>query len=223
VAKRKLQKFAELDTFPNVIQPKFNFIEKDFELKGHWNKNFFKNSKPLVLELGCGKGEYTLGLAKKNSEKNFIGIDIKGARIWRGGKTAIDEKITNVGFLRIQIEWIEKYFAENEVDEIWITFPDPQPKKEKKRLTSPIFLEKYRKFLKPNAIIHLKTDHLLLFDYTIETIEKFKHNLLYQTHDLYNSDCVDDILSIQTHYEQLFRNEGYSINYLSFQLNEKNK
>lgn len=217
VTKRKLQKFADIDTFSNVLQPKINEDEGNFLLSGKWNKDFFKNDHPLVLELGCGKGEYTLGLAKKYTDKNFIGIDIKGARIWRGSKIAIDESISNVAFLRIQIAFIEKFFGHNEVDEIWITFPDPQPKKPQKRLTSANFLEHYKKILKKGGIIHLKTDNTLLFNYTLNVIVEHHYELLFYTYNLYQSNVVDDILSIQTYYEYMFQQKNKPIHYLKFQ------
>ncbi len=224
MAKRKLQKFAEVSTFNNVLQPiKEQYLREGFDLKGKWVSQFFENTNPLVLELGCGKGEYTIALAKKYSDKNFIGIDIKGERLWRGSKTALEENIINVGFLRIRIEMIEHFFAAEEVSEIWITFPDPQPNKPrtKKRLTSPEFLEKYSKFLKPAGILHLKTDCAPFFDYSIETINAGGHKLQINTHDLYHSDIKGDVLETQTHYEKSFLKKGIPICYMSFLLKQK--
>lgn len=217
--KRKLQKFAELETFANVIQPKQEqYLRDGFTLKGNWALSYFKNNKPIILELGCGKGEYSVALAKKYPDKNFIGIDIKGERLWRGGKTAIDENIANVAFLRIPINMITHFFAENEIAEIWITFPDPQPNKPriKKRLTSPDFIEKYDKILCPKGKINLKTDNAAFFNYTLEVINDFKHTLLLHTHDLYHSQITGDVLETQTYYEEKYLKQGIPICYLSF-------
>src|SRR5688572_33160801 len=170
MAKNKLQRFAELRTFSNVHEFLFTERETDFKLKGKWNTDHFKNSNPIVLELGCGKGEYSNGLAEKYPNLNFIGVDIKGARIWRGSKTAQEKKLLNVAFLRTQIEFIESCFEKEEVSEIWITFPDPQPNKEKKRLTHPVFLNRYKNILKQKGVIHLKTDSAELYEFTLETI-----------------------------------------------------
>lgn len=221
MAKRKLQKFAELNTFPNVLQPrKEEYLPGPYYLKGNWASGFFGNENPIVLELGCGKGEYSLCLARKNPEINFIGVDIKGERLWRGGKTALDEKLKNIVFLRVKIETIPSFFAQNEISEIWITFPDPQPNKPriKKRLTSPQFLNRYKTFLKPDGIIHLKTDNVGLFDYTLETITEENHRLICETHDLYNSSVTGDVFSTQTHYENIFLAKGLPICYLKFML-----
>ncbi|MBI3503092.1 MAG: tRNA (guanosine(46)-N7)-methyltransferase TrmB [Bacteroidetes bacterium] len=218
--KNKLQRFAELKTFENVFE--FLFTERltDFKLKGKWNSEYFKNENPIVLELGCGKGEYSIGLAEKYPKKNFIGIDIKGARIWRGSKNAQEKKLSNVCFLRTQIEFIESCFSKDEVNEIWITFPDPQPNKEKKRLTHPIFLNRYKNILKPNGIIHLKTDSTELYEFTLEVIAENKLKLLDSTIDLYgNSNSErDEVKMIKTHYEKLFTAQGKKITYLQFQL-----
>lgn len=224
MAKRKTHKFAEVSTFPNVLQPiKAQYLRDGFDLKGNWASSFFENNNPIVLELGCGKGEYTIALAQKYPDKNFIGIDIKGERIWRGSKTALEENISNVAFLRIPIEMVELFFAASEVSEIWITFPDPQPNKPriKKRLTSPAFLERYAKLLKPSGIIHLKTDSAPLFDYTLETIKDNGHHLQIETHDLYHSMVSGDVLETQTHYENLFLKKGIPICYLRFLLEQK--
>ncbi len=212
MGKDKLKRFAELETFTNVFQ--LNPVHK-----GNWNKNYFKNNQPIVLELGCGRGEYTVSLAKYFPVKNFIGIDIKGARIWRGAKTGMEEHISNMAFLRIEIEQLEEHFSENEVDEIWITFPDPQPQisRERKRLTSDRFLTMYKKVLSPNGIVHLKTDNDGLYAYTLEKIAELNLKLIKHTADLYKEEWLDDVLSIQTTYEKIYRDKGKNINYIQFQ------
>jgi len=213
VGKDKLRRFAEIDTFNNVLQ-----LDTGKAFSGKWSKRFFKNNNPVVLELGCGKGEYTVNLARMFPDKNFIGIDYKGNRIWRGAKTALEEGINNVAFLRIQIENIQDYFDPHEVDEIWITFPDPQPQlsREKKRLTSPRFLDKYKQILKPDGFINLKTDNDGLHAYTAEKIDELKLNLHTKTEDLYNSPDVDEVLSIKTYYEKKYLKDNKNINYLKF-------
>ena len=209
-------------TFNNVIQASFDEVyKKDYKLKGNWNKDFFKNNNPIVLELGCGKGEYTVGLAKQNPDVNYIGIDIKGARMWRGAKTAIEEGIKNVAFIRTRVDLTNSFFAENEISEVWVTFPDPQPKKYYKRLTSTRFLDYYQKFLKNNGIVNLKTDSLELYEYTNKVVDLNKLEVLINTNDLYNSGIVDDILSIKTFYEQQFLEQGKAITYLKFKLRSK--
>jgi tRNA (guanine-N7-)-methyltransferase len=221
MAKRKLQRFAELNMLKNVIQPdKEDLLHDNFFYKGRWAEAFFGNNNPIVLELGCGKGEYTIGLAQKYPDINFIGIDIKGDRLWKGGNTALEKNLRNVVFLRIQIESIEFIFRKDEVSEIWIPYPDPQPNKPriKKRLTSPQFIERYRKILKPHGIIHLKTDNIHLFEYTLDVIRESNHALLFSTKDLYDLKFNDDILSIKTYYEQKFIKKGYRICYLKFGL-----
>jgi tRNA (guanine-N7-)-methyltransferase len=221
VTKRKLQKFAELGTFENVFQPmNDDFIPYGFPLKGKWAAEYFNNSNPVILELGCGKGEYTTCLAEKYPQKNFIGIDIKGDRLWKGSKTALEKKLQNVVFIRTQIEHINYFFDQGEVSEIWITFPDPQPNKPKtkKRLTSPQFLERYKKILVPNSIIHLKTDNVLLFDYTLDVIKEKGHKLVFETHNLYENTEQNDELGIKTFYEKMFCEKGLPICYLKFQL-----
>ena len=212
MGKDKLKRFAELETFTNVFQ--LNPVHK-----GNWNKNYFKNNQLIVLELGCGRGEYTVSLAKYFPKKNFIGIDIKGARIWRGAKTGMEEHISNMAFLRIEIEQLEEHFSENEVDEIWITFPDPQPQisRERKRLTSDRFLTMYKKVLSPNGIVHLKTDNDGLYAYTLEKIAELNLKLIKHTADLYKEEWLDDVLSIQTTYEKIYRDKGKNINYIQFQ------
>ncbi|MFO7940389.1 MAG: tRNA (guanosine(46)-N7)-methyltransferase TrmB [Bacteroidales bacterium] len=217
MTKRKLQRFAEMETFDHVIQPAFEEVfDKDFRLKGAWNKTFFKHSQPLVLELGCGKGEYTVGLAKRFPNKNFLGIDIKGSRMWRGAKTIEEEHLSNAGFLRTRIDFVASLFAPKEVDEIWITFPDPQPKKSLKRLTSTRFLERYVRFLKPGGLIHLKTDNQDLHLYTKALVKKNKFQVLEAYQDLYASDYAEEFLEIKTFYERQFLEEGKPITYLRF-------
>ncbi|POY39404.1 tRNA (guanosine(46)-N7)-methyltransferase TrmB [Solitalea longa] len=213
MGKNKIRQFAELDTFHNVFQ-------KDGSLKGKWRTEFFKNDHPIVLELACGKGEYTVNLAKQFPEKNFIGVDLKGNRLWTGAKMAIEDRIENVAFLRIQIEHLQSYFETMEVDEVWITFPDPQPQvsREKKRLTSMRFLEVYRPILKENAIIHLKTDNDQLYEYTLEVIAENKLTLLANTNDVYYSELLDEVLSIKTYYERKYLSQGKNINYVRFSL-----
>jgi len=213
MGKDKLRRFAEIATFKNVYE-----LEAGKILKGNWNQVHFKNAHPLVLELACGKGEYSVNLARLFPEKNFIGIDYKGNRIWRGAKTAIEEGIDNVAFLRIQIENILEYFEAGEVSEIWITFPDPQPQisREKKRLTSPRFLEMYRTILQPQGILHLKTDNDALHAYTHEQIAELDLQLHIRTEDLYRSDFADEVLSIKTYYEKKYLAKEKNINYLKF-------
>ena len=220
MAKRKLIRFAELETFDNVYQPKYEEISGgEYCLKGKWAERVFGNNNPIVLEIGCGKGEYTVGLARLFPDKNFIGIDIKGARIWRGAKTAIEEKIPNVAFLRAFVEQIDAIFAEGEVDEMWITFPDPQMNKARKRLTGSKLLAQYRKYLKPNGLVHLKTDSGFLYQYTIELIKKNGMTCNVDNNDLYLQGGADDkILSIRTFYEQQWLNRGKTIKYVQFML-----
>lgn len=217
MAKRKLERFAENSTFQHLFQPTFEELQSGFKLKGKWNE-FFGNNKPITLELGCGKGEYTLALAAQYPENNYLGIDIKGARLWRGAKTALENNNTNVGFLRMRIDMILNAFAPGEIDGIWITFPDPQPSKARKRLTSPIFLEHYVKILKPGSILHLKTDNTAFFEYTLATIASEGHELLMHTFDLYNSNLNEDVMLTQTHYEKIFLAQGVPIKYLRFKL-----
>jgi tRNA (guanine-N7-)-methyltransferase len=225
--KNKLQKWAEMETFDNVAQPTLDEVfRKDYQLKGKWKKTIFKNENPVVLELGCGKGEYSVGMGDHFPQKNFIGVDIKGNRIWRGAKTALENNMKNVFFLRTRIDHIDSCFGPNEVDEIWITFPDPQPKDrlERKRLTSPMFIDRYRKFLAKDGIIHLKTDHEGFFRYTLEEIERCNFKLLESTFDLYSEaiqnldEKTQEILSIKTYYETLWSEKGHNIHYLKFQL-----
>ena len=226
MGKNKLARWTELDSFNNVIQPEIGEVSgKDHPIKGRWNKEIFKNGNPLVLELGCGKGEYSVGLATRFPEKNFIGVDIKGARMWRGAKTSNEQKMSNVAFLRTRIEFINSFFTTDEVDEIWVTFPDPHPglRNSNKRLTSPWFLNMYRQFLKNKGLIHLKTDNTELYNYTKNVVENNGLEIDYNTDDLYSAGAYDDILSIRTHYEKIFLNAGLKINYIRFRLNNEKK
>jgi len=221
-SKNKLRRFRENETFENVIQPSREELEKDqFSLKGNWNKDFFKNDNPIVLELGCGKGEYTIGLSKQDSAKNFIGIDIKGARFWRGAKTAIEEDLKNVAFLRTQIELIDRVFAENEVDEIWITFPDPQIKykRTKHRLTNAEFLQKYKHILKAEGLVNLKTDSEFMHGYTLGLLHGEGHEILYAHHDIYKNEYSPKaVREIQTFYEKQYLDQGKPITYIQFRI-----
>lgn len=224
MAKNKLRRFKEMKEWDNVFEPSLdpNNITT-FPLKGNWNKDFFKNNNPIIVELGCGKGEYSIGMAKQYPSKNFIGIDIKGARIWVGAKIAVENKIDNVAFLRTKIDFLTDYFKENEIDEIWLTFSDPQPNKPKKRLTSELFIKRYKQVLKPNGCIHLKTDSDLLFESTLEEIELHNYNLIESTWDLYDSieskpKEEKEIFTIKTHYEQLFTAKGAVIKYCKFKI-----
>jgi tRNA (guanine-N7-)-methyltransferase len=220
LAKNKLERFEECKTFHNLIQAGYFDLLKDYPLKGKWSEKYFGNNNPVVLELGCGKGEYTVSLAEKNKDQNFIGIDNKGARLWRGCKTAIEKNLSNVCFIRTRIELIERFFAPGEISEIWITFPDPQVRssRERKRLTSPRFLAHYQKILEPGSIIHLKTDNTQLFEYTLETIASQKHELLFHTFDLYGLNLDDDASSVQTFYEKMFLEQQIRIKYLRFRI-----
>lgn len=233
MSKGKLQKFAEMEKFCNVFQYPYSVISQvPFEMKGHWREQYFHNDNPIILELGCGKGEYTVGLAKAYPNINFIGVDIKGARIYTGAKQALEEKLPNVAFLRTSIEVIDRFFSENEVQEIWLTFSDPQMKNVHKRLTSTFFLNRYRKFLVNNGIVHLKTDSNFLFTYTTLMVEKNNLPVLYRTEDLYGNELsvdsgkqetmVDEetreILGIHTYYENQWIERGLNIKYMKFNL-----
>ncbi len=206
--------------YPNVFQPTFEELKSGYKMKGQWKKDFFKNDNPLVVELGCGKGEYAVGLAQKYPNKNFLGVDVKGARMWKGSTDAIEGGVGNVAFLRTRIEFIEWCFDADEVDEIWITFPDPQIKKKraKNRLTHPAFLERYSRFLAKDGLIHLKTDSQFLHGYTLGIIEGHNHHLEDAEHDIYNAVLQRENMEIKTHYEQLFLEKGMPITYLRFRL-----
>lgn len=213
MAKKKLKRWAELLTFPHVFQFEEN-------MKGTWGQNVFKNDNPIVLELACGKGEYTVNLAQAFPDKNFIGVDIKGHRMYVGAKQALDEQLPNAAFLRTEIEKIDYYFAPEEIAEIWITFPDPQPQESraKKRLTSPRFLNLYKNILQKGGCIHLKTDSTLMYEFTLEMIAEACLPVIRQTADLYNASFLDEHLSIKTTYEKIFTEKGEKIKYVQFVL-----
>jgi tRNA (guanine-N7-)-methyltransferase len=220
MGKNKLKRFAENETFHNLFQhTHFDAKNTPFSLKGKWHSDYFKNNNPIVLELGCGRGEYTIGMAERFSDKNFIGIDRKGARIWRGCKDGIEQNLKNIAFLRIKIEDIEYYFTQNEVHEIWITFPDPQLRKERKRLISPLFISKYKKIMDTTGIIHLKTDDRELYEYVIKTASIEKWRIVENIADLYASGENSMLTDIQTFYEKKWLTEGKIISYIAFALN----
>ncbi|MEA4982086.1 MAG: tRNA (guanosine(46)-N7)-methyltransferase TrmB [Paludibacter sp.] len=223
MGKNKLAKFAEMDLFQHVFQvsSKDVLAGKIFDKKGKWKELFFQNDAPIVLELGCGKGEYTVGLAQLFPEKNFIGVDIKGARMWTGAKDALQKGLKNVAFLRTNIEMIHHFFAAGEVSEIWLTFPDPQMKKVTKRLTSTNFMKIYQQILKENGIVHLKTDSNFMFTYTCEMVKANKYPVNFSTNDLYHSELNDPILGIKTYYEQQWLERGLSIRYINFVLEQR--
>lgn len=222
MSKNKLAKFADMAEYEHVFEYPYSVADnREFEMKGKWNKEVFKNDNPIVLELGCGRGEYTVGLAKMFPEKNFIGIDIKGARMWSGATQAKQEGLKNVAFLRTNIEIIELFFGKDEVSEIWITFADPQMKKATKRLTSTFFINRYRKFLQQEGIIHLKTDSNFLFTYTKYMAEKNDTLVLFITEDLYGEGLNDKILDIKTYYEQQWLDRGLKIKYIKMKLPKK--
>ena len=230
MGKGKLAKFADMETYENVFQYPFSVIENvPFEMKGHWHEQYFKNQNPIVLELGCGKGEYTVELAKLYPNMNFIGVDIKGARMWTGATQALQEGLKNVAFLRTNIEIIERFFAEDEVQEIWLTFSDPQMKNPRKRLTSTYFMNRYRKFLIDGGTIHLKTDSNFLFTYTKYMVERNQLPVAVSTEDLYSrseecgvrseiSNIPAELLTIQTYYESMWIARGLNIKYIKWQL-----
>ncbi len=223
MAKRKLKKFAEVDSFNNCFFLSFEQSRADgLTLKGKWHSEYFKNNNPIVLELGCGKGEYTIGLAKRFPEKNFIGVDIKGNRIWTGAKTAIETKMSNVAFIRTRIDFIEACFSKNEISEIWITFPDPQPQKTRvrKRLTNMMFINRYKNIMIDNGIINLKTDSEPFYDYSCEVATENNFEILDATNDLYsNTDKYDEALTnIKTYYEKKFSDMGFKICYLKIRV-----
>jgi tRNA (guanine-N7-)-methyltransferase len=221
VGKNKLAKFNEIKAFEHVIQAPFHIIKnEDFHLKGSWKHQFFGNSNPLIVELGCGKGEYAVELAEKNRDKNYLGVDIKGARMWKGAKIAKEKDLSNVGFLRTNIELISQFFAAGEVDEIWLTFPDPQMNKFRKRLTSSVFLNKYRQFLSRDGIIHLKTDSNFQYRYTSALVHFNKLPVVAETDDVYHSEFLNETLQIKTFYEKQWLERGISIKYVAFRLKE---
>ncbi|MBO7603238.1 MAG: tRNA (guanosine(46)-N7)-methyltransferase TrmB [Bacteroidales bacterium] len=225
----KLRKFAENETFSCLLQPSAQelladgyFALRDHAVKGHWGERFERADAPLVLELGCGKGEYTIDLALREPGKNYVGVDIKGARLWKGAKYATQHSLGNVGFLRTRIEFITAFFAPDEVSEIWLTFSDPQVRSENSRLTSPIFLERYSRFLAPGGLVHLKTDSQFLYQYTLAVCRANSLEIVAQSEDLYaEAERFDACLTqVQTFYEQMFREQGYAIKYLCFRLRE---
>lgn len=220
-SKNKLKRFKENETFRNVIQPSREEVTKGFGHKGKWN-DFFGNNNPIVVELGCGKGEYTIGLARKEPNKNYIGIDIKGARFWKGAKTALEEGLDNVAFVRTQIELVDLIFGENEISEIWITFPDPQIKykRTKHRMTNQAFLEKYKTVLKPKGLVNLKTDSEFMHGYTLGLLHGLGLEVVYANHDVYkNEGSPDEVLGIQTFYENQYLEKGKPITYIQFRVN----
>ncbi|AFU69112.1 tRNA (guanine-N(7)-)-methyltransferase TrmB-like protein [Psychroflexus torquis ATCC 700755] len=221
-SKNKLKRFQDNEVFDNVIQPlRSEIVDEEFQFKGKWKRDFFKNDKPLILELGCGKGEYTLGLAERNKDCNYLGIDIKGARFWKGAKTALEGDLPNVGFLRTQIELVDQVFAKGEVDGIWITFPDPQIKwkRTKHRMTNPEFLKKYKHILTKEGIIHLKTDSEFMHGYTLGILEGLGHEIIYAHHNIYvNHEAPEEVVGIKTFYEQQYLDKNKLITYLKFRL-----
>lgn len=228
MGKGKLAKFAEMETFKNVFQYPFSVIsDVPFDMKGHWREQYFHNSNPIVLELGCGKGEYTVGLARLFPQVNFIGVDIKGARMWTGAKLALEQRLQNVAFLRTNIEIIDRFFDKDEVQEIWLTFSDPQQKNVRKRLTSTYFMERYRRFLVDGGIIHLKTDSNFLFTYTKYMVAENHLPLDFSADDLYHETPAvlqgSPILTIQTYYEHMWMERGLNIRYMRFHLPHEGK
>lgn len=226
MAKNKLKHFKDMKTMDFVFEPSVEeLLKADFKLKGKWHKEFFKNDHPIILELGCGKGEYTIDLAKKYPNKNFIGIDIKGARIWYGADQVRQNGMNNVSFVRTKIDFITQLFGEKEIEEIWLTFSDPQKEKPRKRLTSELFISRYRQILKNDGIIHLKTDSDILFESTLDEIKKHKYNCLNSTWHLYKelmpklTSEEQEVLSIKTNYEEIFTSKGYDIKYCKFKIN----
>ncbi|RIV44124.1 tRNA (guanosine(46)-N7)-methyltransferase TrmB [Flagellimonas pelagia] len=219
-SKNKLKRFKENETFSNVVQPKRDEVMEGFKYKGNW-ASFFGNNNPIVLELGCGKGEYAVGLAKRNPSKNYIGVDIKGARFWRGAKIALEEGLKNVAFLRSQIELVDLLFGENEVSEIWITFPDPQIKykRTKHRMTNPDFLKKYKHILKPDGVVNLKTDSEFMHGYTLGLLQGLGQEIIYSNHDVYKNEGAPlEVLEIQTFYENQYLEKGKPITYIQFRI-----
>jgi tRNA (guanine-N7-)-methyltransferase len=221
VGKNKHKHFAENLTFTNFFQDRYHQICDGFKHKAVWNERFFANPGPITLEVGCGKAEFSVHLAKKYPHRNFVGIDVKGARMWRGAKDSQELGLTNTAFIRTHVQNLALYFGPNEVSEIWIPFPDPQPNKpsERKRLTSPNLLNVYAKILSPGHTIHLKTDSQFLYDYTLEVIARENHQLLFETNDLYQSDYQGDVTEVTTFYESHFLQQGFTIKYIQFRLN----
>lgn len=221
-SKNKLKRFKENDTFQNVFQPtREKVVGGQFELKGNWNTDFFKNNNPIIVELGCGKGEYTVGLAERNPNKNYIGIDVKGARFWRGAKQAVDANMNNVAFIRTQIELVDFIFSNQEIDEIWITFPDPQIKykRTKHRMTNSDFLQLYKKILKPDGIVNLKTDSEFMHGYTLGLLHGEGHKVLYANHNVYvNEGSPKEVTDFQTFYEKQYLEKNKAITYIQFQI-----
>jgi tRNA (guanine-N7-)-methyltransferase len=222
LAKKKLIHFAENLTFRHLIQKSYADLQEGFNLKGNWQRDYFGNRNPITLELGCGKGEYTVHLAQRYPERNFLGIDIKGARLWKGCKMVAELSLPNVAFIRSRIDWIGFLFGEDEIDEIWITFPDPQPQSGRvnKRLTSPFFLEKYREVVRPGGLIHLKTDNQNFYKYTLGVISKGGHKMVHSSNDIYQTDPDHEACWVQTFYEEKYRREGVPIKYCSFVLHD---
>lgn len=221
MGKNKLQKFSDMETFGCVLQyPRHILIDKGFPYKGTWDTEFFARPNPITLELGCGKGEYTVGLAAANPDRNYIGVDIKGARMWKGAKAVEENGMDNAAFLRTEIEMIQHFFAPGEVDEIWITFPDPQMQKVRKRLTSSRFLSSYRTFLRPGGVVNLKTDSPFLYEYTRRLVTLNGFEILMDTADLYGSGNADPVSSIKTFYEQQWLSRGKTIKLISFRIGE---
>ena len=219
MSKGKLQKFADMARYPHVFEYPYSVVDDvPFAMRGRWREEFFHNTNPVVLELGCGRGEYTLGLAEMFPEKNFIGVDIKGARMWTGATDSLRKGMKNVAFLRTNIEIIDRFFAKDEVQELWLTFSDPQMKKATKRLTSTYFLERYRRFLSDGGLVHVKTDSNFLFTYTRLLLEANHLPVEVMTDDLYHSGQADEILSIRTYYEQQWLDRGIDIKYIRFRL-----
>ena len=216
MAKKKLVHFTENLTFPHLFQPRYHELLPEFRMRSRWGKEYFGNDHPIVLELGCGKGEYTVGLAKKYPGRNFIGIDIKGARLWRGSKTVSEENMKNAAFIRTHANNLPLLFAPDEVAEIWITFPDPQPKHERKRLTSPGYVDRFRQVLAPGGVVHLKTDDRPFYEYTLEVIEEMGLQVQWKTDDLYATGTVHDVATVQTYYESIWLSEGKKICYIRY-------
>ena len=222
MGKGKLKKFRENETFQCLVQPTLEeVLGRDHSLKGRWAQEMFHNDKPIVLELGCGKGEYTVELAQRFPDKNYIGMDIKGARLWKGAKMATEGGLSNVAFIRTRIEFLTSLFAPGEVSEIWITFADPQERRARKRLTHPIFLERYREVLVPGGVVHLKTDSRLLHRFTLETAACNGLTVLEHNEDIYGSGRADELLSIKTFYEKNFLAQGIPITYLAMKIDSE--